>query len=44
MEKLDYEGFLLPDQKSFSLLLRMYGKVCQVCSLPTGKVKDRGDA
>ncbi|KAG0608479.1 hypothetical protein M758_8G108900 [Ceratodon purpureus] len=29
MEKLDYEGFLLPDQKSFSLLLRMYGKVCQ---------------
>ena len=44
MERLDHEGFLLPDQKSFSLLLRIYGKACQVCCLFTEKVKDVGDA
>jgi len=40
IEKLDHDGFLLPDQKSFSLLLRMYGKACQVCCLDVKKFKD----
>lgn len=30
MKKLDHDGFLLPDPLSFSLLLSMYGKACQV--------------
>jgi hypothetical protein len=30
MENLDHEGFSLPDQKAFSLLLTIYYKACQV--------------
>jgi CCR4-NOT transcription complex subunit 1 len=29
MESLDQEGFYLPDQKAFSILMSIYGKTCQ---------------
>ncbi|BBN05282.1 CCR4-NOT transcription complex subunit 1 [Marchantia polymorpha subsp. ruderalis] len=29
IENLDYEGFFLPDQKAFSLLMTIYSKACQ---------------
>jgi CCR4-NOT transcription complex subunit 1 len=29
MEFLDQEGFYLPDQKAFSILMSIYGKTCQ---------------
>lgn len=30
MENLDHDGFSLPDQKGFLLLLTVYNKACQV--------------
>lgn len=32
MENLDHEGFNIPDEASFSLLMSIYRKACQVCS------------
>lgn len=32
MENLDHEGFNVPDEASFSLLMSIYRKACQVCS------------